>query len=186
MENQLDELTLSDILHIFRKRQFWFWGIFILTIFATLIYVVFFSTPIYEVSTKIKIPASKGNVSLPSSLSGAVALISGGSVSAPGLSDQIEIIKSRKTLKIVIDELNLLEYFKSKIKDEDDKEKLTINSVISKLQEDVITVETLKDTSFLEIKVSLDDKEMAYKISKALIDAYNDILIYVIKNELLR
>lgn len=183
MEHQTDELTLSDILHIFKKRQIWFWIIFVLTIFATLIYLVFFATPIYEVSTKIKIPVSSGKVSLPSSLSGAVAFISGGSVSSPGLSDQIEIIKSRKTLEKVINDLNLMDYFKSKIIDEEAKEKLTINSVISRLQQDIITVEPLKDTSFLEIKVSLDDKEMAYKLSKALIDAYTQISKELNKDE---
>lgn len=182
MEYQTDELTLSDILHIFKKRQIWFWIIFVLTIFATIIYLVFFAIPIYEVSTKIKIPISGGKVSLPSSLSGAIAMVSGGGTS-PGLSDQIEIIKSRKTLEKVINDLNLMEYFKSKIEDEEAKEKLTINSVISRLQQDIITVEPLKDTSFLKITVNLDDKEMAYKLSKALIDAYTQISKELNKDE---
>lgn len=144
----------------------------------------FFATPIYEVSTKVKIPARSGASSLSSlsSLSGAAALILGGS-SAPGISDEIEIIKSRKTLTKVIEQLNLLDYFKNKVKDKEKRDSVTINSVISTLQEKVITVEPLKDTSFIEIKVSLDDKELAYKISKALIDAYTEVSSELNKDE---
>jgi uncharacterized protein involved in exopolysaccharide biosynthesis len=182
--NQIDELTLSDILKIFKKRKLWFWAVFILTILATGVYLYFFATPIYEVSTKVKIPARSGASSLSSlsSLSGAAALILGGS-SAPGISDEIEIIKSRKTLTKVIEQLNLLDYFKNKVKDKEKRDSVTINSVISTLQEEIITVEPLKDTSFIEIKVSLDDKELAYKISKALIDAYTEVSSELNKDE---
>lgn len=176
--NQIDELTLSDILKIFKKRKLWFWAVFILTILATGVYLYFFATPIYEVSTKVKIPA-KSNAP---SLSGAASLILGGT-SQPGLSDEIEIIKSRKTLTKVIEQLNLLDYFKNKVKDKEKRDSVTINSVISTLQEKVITVEPLKDTSFIEIKVSLDDKELAYKISKALIDAYTEVSSELNKDE---
>lgn len=176
--NQIDELTLSDILKIFKKRKLWFWAVFILTILATGVYLYFFATPIYEVSTKVKIPA-KSNAP---SLSGAASLILRGT-SQPGLSDEIEIIKSRKTLTKVIEQLNLLDYFKNKVKDKEKRDSVTINSVISTLQEKVITVEPLKDTSFIEIKVSLDDKELAYKISKALIDAYTEVSSELNKDE---
>lgn len=176
--NQIDELTLSDILKIFKKRKLWFWAVFILTILATGVYLYFFATPIYEVSTKVKIPARSGASSL-SSLSS----LSGGISAAPGISDQIEIIKSRKTLTKVIEQLNLLDYFKNKVKDKEKRDSVTINSVISTLQEKVITVEPLKDTSFIEIKVSLDDKELAYKISKALIDAYTEVSSELNKDE---
>lgn len=40
--NQIDELTLSDILKIFKKRKLWFWAVFILTILATGVYLYFF------------------------------------------------------------------------------------------------------------------------------------------------
>jgi uncharacterized protein involved in exopolysaccharide biosynthesis len=179
--NQIDELTLSDILKIFKKRKLWFWAVFILTILATGVYLYFFATPIYEISTKVKIPAKSSSTSL-SSLSEAAALVLGGS-SAPGISDEIEIIKSRKTLTKVIEQLNLLDYFKNKVKDKEKRDSVTINSVISTLQEKVITVEPLKDTSFIEIKVSLDDKELAYKISKALIDAYTEVSSELNKDE---
>ncbi|MDK2839657.1 MAG: polysaccharide biosynthesis transport protein [Thermosipho sp. (in: thermotogales)] len=179
--NQIDELTLSDILKIFKKRKLWFWAVFILTILATGVYLYFFATPIYEISTKVKIPAKSSSTSL-SSLSGAAALVLGGS-SAHGISDEIEIIKSRKTLTKVIGQLNLLDYFKNKVKDKEKRDSVTINSVISTLQEEIITVEPLKDTSFIEIKVSLDDKELAYKISKALIDAYTEVSSELNKDE---
>jgi len=176
--NQIDELTLSDILKIFKKRKFWFWSVFILTILATGVYLYFFATPIYEVSTKVKIPA-KSNAP---SLSGAASLILGGT-SQPGLSDEIEIIKSRKTLTKVIEQLNLLEYFRNKAKNEEARKNITINSVISTLQEEIISVQPLKDTSFIEIKVSMDDKELAYKISKALIDSYTEVSKELNKDE---
>ncbi|WP_126994181.1 exopolysaccharide transport family protein [Thermosipho globiformans] len=176
--NQIDELTLSDILKIFKKRKFWFWSIFILTILATGVYLYFFATPIYEISTKVKIPAKS---SAPS-LSGAASLILGGT-SQPGLSDEIEIIKSRKTLTKVIEQLNLLDYFRNKAKDKEAKKNITLNSVISTLQEKIISVQPLKDTSFIEIKVSMDDKELAYKISKALVDAYTEVSKELNKDE---
>jgi uncharacterized protein involved in exopolysaccharide biosynthesis len=176
--NQIDELTLSDILKIFKKRKFWFWSVFILTILATGVYLYFFATPIYEVSTKVKIPA-KSNAP---SLSGAASLILGGT-SQPVLSDEIEIIKSRKTLTKVIEQLNLLEYFRNKAKNEEARKNITINSVISTLQEEIISVQPLKDTSFIEIKVSMDDKELAYKISKALIDSYTEVSKELNKDE---
>ncbi|MGB9796083.1 GumC family protein [Fervidobacterium gondwanense] len=157
-----EEITLHDIFQILKRRMKFMAIIFLVTVFATGLYLLI-TKPVYEVLATIRIPKSS---SIPS-LSGTAAMLLGGSVSSPAIDEQIEIIKSRKVLGSVVEELKLIDYFSK-----DGKEKLTINQVVSALAKDVITVTSKKNTSLIEIKASLKDKEVAYNLVKSIIDNY--------------
>ncbi|MGQ9857039.1 MAG: GumC family protein [Fervidobacterium sp.] len=157
-----EEITLQDIFQILKRRMKLMSIIFLVTVFATGLYLLI-AKPVYEVSATIKIPKSS---SMPS-LSSTAAILLGGSVTSPAVDEQIEIIKSRKVLGSVVEELNLVDYFSK-----DAKEKLTISQVVSALAKDVVTVTSRKNTSLIEIKASLKDKEVAYNLVKSIIDNY--------------
>lgn len=109
MESNVDnEITLKDILRILKRRKRWIFGITFLTIFVTLVYL-FLAEPVYEITAVIKVPKGS-SPQIP--LSPELSLFGiGGS---PALTEQMEIMKSRRVLMSVVDDLNLVEYFSKK------------------------------------------------------------------------
>ncbi|MGC9772479.1 GumC family protein [Fervidobacterium islandicum] len=173
-----EEITLSDLFQILRRRIGIIVFVTVITGLITLFYLLFIAKPIYSISATIKIPAkSASGINL-----GAAAVLLGGSTSAPGVDEQIEIIKSRRVLKNVVNELNLLHYFKSKTKDKA-KEELTENQVIEKLYKDIVKASSQKNTSLIQITVELDDKQLAYNIVQSIIKNYIDISKELNKDE---
>lgn len=163
MENYTDnEITLNDILRILKRRKYWIFGITLLTVFATLIYLFYFAKPVYEITAIIKLPRGS---SPQIALSPQLTLLGVGQ--SPALTEQIEIMKSRRVLTSVINDLNLIEYFSKKSKGEVSQE-----SVVSTLSKNVVNVSSVKDTSLIKLTVSLNDREMAYKIARSIIDNY--------------
>jgi capsular exopolysaccharide synthesis family protein len=168
MEN---ELTFEDILKIFKKRSWWFLLTVVVTVAITLIYL-FNATPIYEANTTLKIDSSKQS---------SVADIFGtqmGSTSSK-ISTEIELIKSRRNLEKVIDNLNLMEYFQAISENPED---VTRNSVVRALEE-MITVSPVSDTNIVRISVQSEDKELARSIANNLAVVYNDLLKSLSQNE---
>jgi len=173
-----DEITLSDIIQILKRRKWLLITTFVVTVALTLIYLFFIATPTYEITATIKIPKSSSGMSL----SGAAALVLGGSTTSPAVDEQIEIIKSRKVLGNVVKELNLLDYFKSKAKNPE-KVELTENQVIDMLYKDIVTATSKKNTSLINLTVALDDKELAYKIAQSVIKNYIEVSKELNKDE---
>jgi len=172
-----DEITLSDIIQILKRRKWLLIATFVITVALTLVYLFFIATPIYEITATIKLPKSSGM-----SLSGAAALVLGGSTTSPIVDEQIEIIKSRKVLGNVVKELNLLDYFKKKTKNPE-KVELTENQVINTLAKDIVTATSKKNTSLISLTVALDDKELAYKIAQSVIKNYTEVAKELNKDE---
>jgi len=173
-----DEITLSDIIQILKRRKWLLIATFVITAVLTLVYLFFIATPTYEITATIKLPKSSSGMSL----SGAAALVLGGSTTSPAIDEQIEIIKSRKVLGNVVKELNLLDYFKKKAKNPE-KVELTENWVIKKLAKDVVTATSKKNTSLISLTVALDDKELAYKIAQSVIKNYIEVAKKLNKDE---
>lgn len=173
-----DEITLSDIIQILKRRKWLLITTFAITVALTLIYLFFIATPTYEITATIKIPKTSSGMSL----SGAAALVLGGSTTSPAVDEQIEIMKSRKVLGNVVEELNLLDYFKSKAKNPE-KVELTENQVINMLYKDIVTATSKKNTSLISLTVALDDKELAYKIAQSVIKNYIEVAKELNKDE---
>jgi uncharacterized protein involved in exopolysaccharide biosynthesis len=173
-----DEITLSDIIQILKRRKWLLISTFVITVALTLVYLFFIATPTYEITATIKLPKSSSGMSL----SGAAALVLGGSTTSPAVDEQIEIIKSRKVLGNVVKELNLLGYFKSKAKNPE-KVELTENQVINTLAKDIVNATFKKNTSLISLTVALDDKELAYKIAQSVIKNYIEVAKELNKDE---
>ncbi|MDM7320932.1 MAG: GumC family protein, partial [Fervidobacterium sp.] len=172
-----DEITLSDIIQILKRRKWLLIATFVITVALTLVYLFFIAAPTYEITATIKLPKSSGM-----SLSGAAALVLGGSTTSPAVDEQIEIIKSRKVLGNVVKELNLLDYFKKKAKNPE-KVELTENQVIKMLAKDIVTATSKKNTSLISLTVALDDKELGYKIAQSVIKNYIEVAKELNKDE---
>ncbi|WP_372590344.1 GumC family protein [Fervidobacterium pennivorans subsp. carthaginiensis] len=173
-----DEITLSDIIQILKRRKWLLIATFVITVALTLVYLFFIATPTYEITATIKLPKSSSGMSL----SGAAALVLGGSTTSPAVDEQIEIIKSRKVLGNVVKELNLLDYFKKKAKNPE-KVELTENQVIKMLAKDIVTATSKKNTSLISLTVALDDKELGYKIAQSVIKNYIEVAKELNKDE---
>jgi len=174
VENYTDnEITLNDILRILKRRKYWIFGITLLTVFATLIYLFYFAKPVYEITAIIKLPrGSSSQIALSPQLTFL------GVGQSPALTEQIEIMKSRRVLTSVVNDLNLIEYFSKKSKGEVSQE-----SVVSTLSKNVVNVSSVKDTSLIKLTVSLNDREMAYKIARSIIDNYIKVARELNKDE---
>jgi uncharacterized protein involved in exopolysaccharide biosynthesis len=174
VENYTDnEITLNDILRILKRRKYWIFGATFLTVLVTFVYLLYFAKPTYEITAVLKIP----KVSSPQiTLSPQLSLFGIGQ--SPALTEQMEIMKSRRVLTSVVDELNLVDYFSKKSKNEVSRE-----SVVSMLSKNVVNVSSVKDTSLIKLTVSLDDRETAYKIARSVIDNYTKVARELSKDE---
>lgn len=163
-----DELTLEDIFHIFRKRFWVFFVTFILTVAFVVIYLMY-ATPIYEASATLKIePQSQGSIT---------DLFSSQITSSrPDISTEVELIKSRSNIETVVDELNLVSYFKNT------NPEITKNDVISIVSK-MISISPVKDTKIVKISVQSPDPILATSIANKLAQVYNELLKSLSKNE---
>ncbi|WP_129408534.1 GumC family protein [Marinitoga lauensis] len=167
-----DELTLEDIIHIFKKRFWWFFLTVVVTVAITMAYL-FTTTPIYEANVTLKIePQQSSSIS---------DLFTSQITSArPEISTEVELIKSRTNIEKVIDDLNLIEYFKNK--SEDKNTEISKQDIVKTLSE-MITVSPVKDTNIVKISVQSDDPELAKNIANKLAEVYNEFLKTLSKNE---
>lgn len=174
MENYTDnEITLNDILRILKRRKYWIFGATFLTVLVTFVYLLYLAKPTYEITAVLKIPKVSSPQITPSP-----QLSLFGIGQSPALTEQMEIMKSRRVLTSVVDELNLVDYFSKKSKNEVSRE-----SVVSMLLKKVVNVSSMKDTSLIKLTVSLDDRETAYKIARSVIDNYIKVARELSKDE---
>lgn len=165
-----DELTFEDLLRIFKKRFWWFFGTVIITIAITVIYLIV-ATPIYEASVTLKIePQTKS--SLADIFAGQYTY------TRPEISTEVELIKSRSNLEKVIENLNLIEYYKNRFPGSG----VDIYSLANMLS-NMITVSPVKDTSIVRIAVQNPDPELAKNIANELAKVYNELLQKFSKSE---
>ncbi|ABQ46314.1 lipopolysaccharide biosynthesis protein [Thermotoga petrophila RKU-1] len=182
------ELTLGDILLMFKRRSKLFWLVLVLTVLATGIYLLF-ATPKYEASAKVKVSTQKGmslGLSIEGLLGGLSSLLGGGGGS---LEDEIQIMLSRRNIVAVIDELDLVH----KLLDEKDIKKAMGNglteddlklSLYSYMVEKLITVEPVKNSNILEVKFTWRDPKLAAEVANKIVENYVKISESIAKTQL--
>ncbi|NUU97757.1 GNVR domain-containing protein [Marinitoga sp. 1138] len=173
-----DELTLSDILRIFKRRKITFFVILILTILLTGLYLL--KTPAtYEASLTFEMKDVSSTSSLLSqygSLASMVGINLGGS-KGNSISNTIEKMKSDKILTAVIEKNNLVELYNSeKSPSFIDKllnrnKEIKLRDIIEKLRED-ISIQQQKDTSFIKISYKSTKPTLAASIVKSIYTEY--------------
>jgi len=173
---------------MFKRRSKLFWLVLVLTVFATGIYL-FLATPRYEAAAKVKVSTQKG-MSLGLSIEGLLGGLSSLFGSGGGaIEDEIEIMLSRRNIMAVIDELDLVH----KLLDEKDIEKAKKNglteddlklSLYSYMVEKLITVEPVKNSNILEVKVTWHDPKLAAEIANKIVENYTKISESIAKSQL--
>lgn len=164
------ELSLGDILRIFKKRFLWFLATALLVGALTVVYL-FVATPIYEATVTVKIEPSTQNT---------IADIFSTSYSytgRPDISTEVELIKSRTNLEKVINDLNLLVE-----KEGEERPEITMDEMVRSLS-DWIAVSPVKDTKVVKISVQHPDPKLATDIANKLAEVYNQLLMSLFKNQ---
>ncbi|NPU89515.1 MAG: polysaccharide biosynthesis tyrosine autokinase [Fervidobacterium sp.] len=172
-EIRQDELTLEDILRIFKKHIWWFVATLIGIVALTVAYLIV-ATPIYEASVTINIePRTKSTLTDLFSATGYIG-------SKPDIATEVELIKSRTNIEKVVENLNLLSYFREKMNIKNGE--LTTYDVVNMIAK-MITVTTVKDTSIVKVSVQNPDPELAKNLANELANVYNEMLQKFSKNE---
>lgn len=177
------ELTLEDILRMFKKRMILFVSIVLAVVVVTGIYLIF-ATPIYEASVTIKVdPTSQSSVSdlFSSSLTGS---------SGSNISTEVELIKSRTNIEEIIEVLDLVdriysEETKNRLLAEGYSQKDLVTSLTRTISS-MITVSPVKDTRIVRVSVQNKDPILARDIANTLADVYNTKLAELSKRDLTR
>ncbi|MFO7881828.1 MAG: polysaccharide biosynthesis tyrosine autokinase [Kosmotogaceae bacterium] len=182
-ENSQDyrELTLEDILRMFRKRWKIFLAVVIVVVVITGIYLLV-TTPIYEASVTVKVESSSK-----SSLNTIFMDSVSGGYSSQNISTEIELIKSRSNLEKVVEELNLVDRM---IEQQRINEMLQqgssmedIRSSLVKSLSNIITVSPVKDTTIVRISVQHKNPPLAKDIANTLAVVYNEKLAELAKRD---
>lgn len=169
-----EELALSDIVKILKRRFKTFLLIFVGTIALTLCYLYLVASPLYEASAKIKVPTPSGGLNL----STAQILLGAGVTISPDVVTHQEIMLSRPVLEEVVRRVGLVNIENKKRKN------VTVEQVINTLKnEKVISITSIKNTPILQIKVYNTDRNIAKRILEELINAYVSSYIRINKDE---
>jgi len=169
-----EELALSDIVKILKRRFKTFLLIFVGTIALTLCYLYLVASPLYEASAKIKVPTPSGGLNL----STAQILLGAGVTTSPDVVTHQEIMLSRPVLEEVVRRVGLVNIENKKRKN------VTVEQVINTLKnEKVISITSIKNTPILQIKVYNTDRNIAKRILEELINAYVSSYIRINKDE---
>jgi capsular exopolysaccharide synthesis family protein len=183
-ENSQDyrELTLEDILRMFRKR----WKIFLIVVIAVVVITgvyLLFATPIYEASVTMKVEGSS-QASINSIFMESVS----GGYSSQNISTEIELIKSRSNLEKVVDQLDLIDKMIEQETLDDllrkGKTMEDIRSSLVRTLRNIITVSPVKDTAIVRISVQYEDAVLAKNIANILAKVYNDKLAELARRDI--
>lgn len=159
------ELTLKDIITIFKRRVNIFFIVLVITVVITAVYI-FIAKPVYSATARLRISTSQSSgISLSQSLLGIAGL--GGS--SADITTEIEIMKSRTNVGRVIDKLNLIDFFQK-------RSGKTINreDLISSLQ-DSIQFKPVENSNIVDIVVEDLDPELSAKIANELANSYIEL-----------
>lgn len=157
------ELTLKDIITIFKRRVNIFFIVLVITVAITAVYI-FTAKPVYSATARLRISTSQSSgISLSQSLLGIA-----GSSSAD-ITTEIEIMKSRTNVGRVIDKLNLIDFFQK-------RSGKTINreDLISSLQAS-IQFKPVENSNIVDIVVEDLDPELSAKIANELANSYIEL-----------
>ncbi|MBL7006077.1 MAG: polysaccharide biosynthesis tyrosine autokinase [Spirochaetia bacterium] len=163
-ENQ-NEISLKDILRIIRKRKFWLLATFIIVVGLVAGYL-FRATPIYQASATLWVEPTQSSSSLEDIFS-----LQGGT-NTTRISTEVELIKSRRNIEKVIEDLDLMDYY---TRLSGSKNSVNLNSLITSIS-NMISVSTVKDTNIVRIAVENENPNLARNLANTLSVVYNDML----------
>ncbi len=167
------ELTLDDILRMFRKRFLLFLLIVIGVVMVTGVYLIM-ATPIFEASVTIKVdPATRSGIDI---FSAGLA----GTTSSRDIATEIELIKSRSNFEVVIERLGLV----NRIYNPSDLQALMaegrsmsdIEASIVRNLSLITSVSPIKDTRIVRVSVQHRDRSIAKDVANTLAEVYNEKL----------
>ncbi|MCF7942324.1 MAG: polysaccharide biosynthesis tyrosine autokinase [Spirochaetia bacterium] len=177
MEQQLhqddqNEISLKEILRIIKNRKWWLILTFFVVVSVVSVYI-YKSVPIYQSSATLWIEPSQSG----SSFEDLFAIQAGGS--STKIATEVEIIKSRRNIERLIEELDLVRLYSSRY---EYKEPLTPQKLVSALT-NTISVSTVKDTNIVRISVEHGDPLLARDIANSLASVYNELLKDLAQND---
>ncbi|MGM0431526.1 MAG: GumC family protein [Spirochaetota bacterium] len=170
--DEQNEISLKDILRIVRSRKLLLAVTFLLSITVVMVYL-YLASPVYSSSATLWIEPSQSGSSFED-----LFTVRGSSGSA-SISTEVEIIKSRRNLEKLIEELNLVERYSSMSGSDN---RVTTDSLVRHLS-GAITVNTVKDTNIVRISVEHTDYLLARDIANTLAVVYNNLLRELAQNE---
>ncbi|MEJ5228865.1 MAG: polysaccharide biosynthesis tyrosine autokinase [Pseudothermotoga sp.] len=178
MNNENTEITLKDIVAIFKRRFWLFASIFVITCFVTLVYLLFFAKPVYKATAQLLVASSGGQtINIPSQAAQLLGINVG---TGPDVNTEVELIKSRATLEKLVEQLNLLELFKAKAKKDSD---VDIQDIVNTISNKWIEVEAVKSSKIIELSVEHEDPQLAAKIANTLVELYLELKSRLSTNE---
>ncbi|MFW5888085.1 MAG: GumC family protein, partial [Bacteriovoracia bacterium] len=176
-ENSFEELSLEDILYLFKKRFLLFFMVVIAVVAITFGYLMV-AVPIYQATVTIKVEPTEEGVALDD-------LFFGSGLSSRGdISTEIELIKSRTNLEKVVDNLYLDEIL---VHSNDDKLQLTEvekKKRAVRVLKEMVSVSVVKDTKIVSISVESKYKDLTDDIANELASVYNQQLTEMAKKAL--
>ncbi len=172
IQDDQNEISLKEILRIIINRKWWLILTFILVVSGVVAYL-YQATPIYQSSATLWIEPSQSG----SSFEDLFAIQAGGS--STKIATEVEIIKSRRNLEKIIEELDLIDTYTRKY---NYTTPLTVDSLVNSLS-NAISVATVKDTNIVKISVEHDDYLLARDIANTLAVVYNNLLKDLAQND---
>ncbi|WGS66021.1 GumC family protein [Marinitoga aeolica] len=178
MEDFENELTLSDIFRIFKRRKVTFFVILFLTVLITGLYL-YFAKDIYEAKMVIETKNTSKTSSLLAQY-GSLASMVGISLPSGGnsISTVIEKMKSDQILLNVVEDNKLLDYYRKNSKPSFiskilKREKSEINKydIVESIKEN-LDIQPQKDTSLIKISYKSADPTLAASIVQSVYDEY--------------
>ncbi len=164
-QDEQNEISLRDILRIVRKRRLWLIVTFIIVVGLVVGYL-YQATPIYQASATLWVEPTQSS----SSLEDIFSLQSG--TGTTRISTEVELIKSRRNIEKIIEELNLTDYYS---RPSGNGGEVTASSLIGSITS-MISVSTVKDTNIVRISVENENPGLARNIANTLAVVYNDLL----------
>ncbi len=165
IQDDQNEISLKEIIRIILNRKWWLILTFVIVVSLVVGYL-YQATPIYQSSATLWIEPSQSG----SSFEDLFAIQAGGS--STKIATEVEIIKSRRNLEKVINELDLIERY---MKKDENSSPLTVDSLVNRLNGSV-SVSTVKDTNIVKISVENDDYFLARDIANTLAVVNNSLL----------
>lgn len=172
MQDDQNEISLKEIIRILLNRKWWLILTFFIVVGAVVGYI-YQTIPIYQSSATLWIEPSQGG----SSFEDLFAIQAGGS--STKIATEVEIIKSRRNIEKLIDELDLLVRYSERY---EYKTPLTKDRLVNSLTSS-ISVSTVKDTNIVRISVENEDYLLARDIANTLASVYNNLLKDLAQND---
>lgn len=163
-------ISLRELLYIFRTRLLLIFSFIIAALVLAWFYLQY-TVPIYEAKATALVEPLQNSTSLES--------LMGADTGSSKISTEVELVKSRRTIKAALDKLNLDNYLNS---EEIPYSKLRNSYLSYSAIQQRMVVSTVKDTNMMSITVSDQNPKFAADLADSLMSAYTELLTGIAKN----